>query len=251
MLNKKLGCYISVISHKRSVNVPKVSGLIGNATWIVGAGEKQHYRDAGAEFVVEGGGLCESRNLALVEAENLSVPCVQISDDLRKLEIAEWNGDKETKKTSRPISFEGAVNLILERMAAEKLMLGGVAPTANLFYYNKPTASNLFVIGDFIVVRPCGLYFDEGLKLKEDYDYTLQHFDKYGGALRCNDILAHFLHRTNAGGAVASRTSELEQKSIAHLKAKWPDLIVDNPRRPDEILISRKNLKLHETRRGP
>lgn len=238
MLNKRLNCFVTVISHLRSKNVPMLSQLIGNATWIVGKGEREAYEMAGAEFVDEGGGLCESRNHALKRAFALGVPCIQISDDLKKLELGFHDGDK---KKAKPISFEDAVSSILKTMDEHKLMLGGVAPTANLFYFNKEVSTNLFVIGDFIIVKPCQLFFDEKLKLKEDYDYTIQHFRKFGGAVRRNDILASFLHRTNAGGACASRTSKLEQESIAYLKKKWPNMIKDNPRRPDEILLARSS----------
>jgi hypothetical protein len=236
MLNKKTGCFHAVISHKRPQNVAAMGALIGNATWFVGAGEAQAYRDAGAEFVVEGGGLCASRNAALDHAFAIGAPCVELSDDLKKLQIAIPNGQKNVAGS---LSFAEAVTLMRRRLDDFGFKYGGVAPTANPYFFhaNRPVSTNLFVVGDFIIVAPSEPRFDENMRLKEDYDFTLQHMRAYGGVVRSNDILASFLHRTNAGGACAVRTSALEQESIAYLKQKWPGAIRDNSRRPDEILL--------------
>ena len=46
---------------------------------------------------------------------------------------------------------------------------GGVAPTANAFYFNpnRPVKTAAFIVGDFIYVHPNPRFFDENLKLKE------------------------------------------------------------------------------------
>ncbi len=239
MRQRETNAYIAVISHQRPQNVPKLSALIGNATWYVGKGEKQIYQNHGAERVVEGGGLCESRNMALRDSWALGLPCVQLSDDLRQLKIARVQKES-AREVSVNASFVEVVNHMLNRMKEADVRLAGIAPTANIFYFNpeKCVSKNLFIVGDFIIVDECDLFFDEKLRLKEDYDYTLQHLTKYGAVARCNDVLAHFLHRTNAGGACAVRTSALEKEMILYLKLKWgTDKIRDNGRRPDEILL--------------
>lgn len=229
---------VTVISHNRPLNVTKLEKLLGMpVTWIVGKGEGKIYRLAGAENVIEGGGLCASRNAALNLAADRNAICIQVSDDLKKLQIASIENEV---KRAHPIDFFAACELLVTRLCESPYLLAGVAPTPNLFYFNKPISEKLFIVGDFIAVDThCGLYFDEYMTLKEDYDYTLQHFQKYGGALRCNDILATFQHRTNHGGACDIRTSVMEQQMILHLKEKWPNDIRDNPRRPDEILLRR------------
>ena len=50
---------------------------------MVGKGEAEAYRRAGAAAVEEGGGLCASRNLALRLARAAGRHCVQVSDDIR------------------------------------------------------------------------------------------------------------------------------------------------------------------------
>jgi len=226
--------YIGVISHKRPKNVPKMEELCGPFTWYVGAGEAEAYIDAGAERVVESGGLCRSRNAILDDAFALDLPAIELSDDLRKLEIA------TAAKEKHDATLDDAVRLMFAAMDSTGSRLVGVAPTSNAFFFNpnKPVHTVAFVVGDLIAVRPTPLRFDEELRLKEDYDYTLQHVVKYGVIARCNSVLATFAHKTNKGGACDYRTTELEQQTIQQLRVKWPGLIKDNPRRKDEILLN-------------
>lgn len=234
MLNSQY--HIAVISHKRAKNVPKVSMALGNVHWYVGAGEAEEYRAHGAEFVTESGGLCRSRNHAMEDAFAAGKYCVEFSDDIGKVKEAYLDGEK---KRCRDIPIHIALDRVKKAMTDTGSYLGGVAPTANPFFWHpdKPVSTKNFIVGDFIMIKPCDLRFDEQLRLKEDYDYTLQHLQKYGSVARENGILAVFAHRTNAGGAVAYRTSKTEQEAIDYLKKKWPDNIRDNPRRPDEILM--------------
>ena len=53
-------------------------------TWVVATGEKEAYESAGAKHVIEGGGLMESRNLALDIAFDKGKACVQMPDDITK-----------------------------------------------------------------------------------------------------------------------------------------------------------------------
>ncbi len=226
--------YIGVISHKRPQNVQAMQKICGPVTWYVGKGEGPAYAAAGAYRVVESGGLCESRNAILDDAFKDDLVAIELSDDLKKLELA------TDAKTKHVIDFAQAVQAMQEAMDDTGAMLCGVAPTSNAFFFNpkKPVHTSAFVVGDLIMVRPTHLRFDEDLRLKEDYDYTLQHLVTYGLIARANRVLASFQHRTNAGGACDYRTSQLEQQTIAQLKAKWPGLIKDNTRRKDEILLA-------------
>lgn len=240
MRRKDLGdVFLTVISHARAANVQKMQALVGPCTWYVGEDEGQDYADADANVVVESGPLCVSRNVALRDAWNAGIPCVELSDDLTKVQLAEWS-DAKKKIVAVDTDFKTVVERVRAGMEQRGALLGGAAPTSNPFYSNveKPVHPSAFIVGDFIIVNPCDLLFDEEFTLKEDYDYTLQHIMSHGCVARRDDVLMSFQHRTNAGGAVAVRTAELEQKNIALLKAKWPSFIKDNPKRPNEILLS-------------
>ena len=226
--------YAGTISHKRSKNVAKMEDLCGPLTWYVGDGEGEAYRAEGASSVVESGGLCRSRNAILDDAFADGLPAVELSDDLKKIEVVHHAKEK------RPATFEDAVGLMFDALETTGTKLCGVAPTSNAFFYNpkKPIHKFAFIVGDMLLVLPSKLRFDEQLRLKEDYDFTLQHIAKFGGVARQNQVLATFAHRTNKGGACDYRTSELEQETIAQLKAKWPGMIRDNKRGKDEILLA-------------
>lgn len=225
---------VFIISKGRWDNVQAVQKLTGkNVTWLVANGEKVFYQAMGANNVVEAGGLMAARNQALDMAFANKRICVQLSDDIMRIKRG------LNKKESQTITFDEAIQIILKGMEQTKAMLGGVAPTANAFFTNFqiPVRTRHFIVGDFIVIKPTDLRFDTNMRLKEDYDYTLQHLDKYGAVARCDLVLAEFKHRTNAGGAVEYRTDDLEQETIEYLKQKWGDVVRDNPRRPNEILI--------------
>tara|TARA_Y100000593_G_C4300246_1_gene332961 strand:+ start:1573 stop:2298 length:726 start_codon:yes stop_codon:yes gene_type:complete len=238
MINKELDTYIGIISSKRFTNVSQMSQVVGNATWYVGKGEAGHYRAMGAEYVKESGGLCESRNQLLRDAWALDKPCLQLSDDLKGLGKAYICPKKKKKK--KKIDFYTSVKYMLHSLEGGAFM-AGVAPTSNPFFWqkDKPISEKNFIVGDMILVKPCDLYFDEQLKLKEDYDYTLQHLTKYGKVARVNYLLVDFQHRTNKGGAVAyrMRNKEAEKIAIKYLQDKWGEHIKLNTKRVDEILL--------------
>lgn len=231
--------YVGIISHLRAQNVPAMQQLVGDATWYVGHGEGEEYRRAGASYVVESGALCRSRNAILDDAFAHNAIALELSDDLKKIEYAI---DKENKNKTL-LSITDAIALMLEGAQKNGAMLVGTAPTNNAFFFNpaKPYHTQAFIVGDMILVKPTDLRFDERLKLKEDYDYTMQHIMKYGCVARVNSLLPTFLHRSNPGGACDYRNARREQRAIRFLKKKWPGFIVDNSRRPNEILLKIKS----------
>ena len=226
-----LKSFVTIISSGRPENVNNMRNKVGPATWIVGKGEAEAYRDAGALKVVEGGNLTQSRNLALKLAFTNNLNCIQLDDDLEKIEFV------LSKKEKKEVNFTQTAKYMLRELDNSDYKLAGVATTTNLYFFHKAFHYDAFIIGCFLIVKPNKLLFDENLNLKEDYDYTLQHCEEYGGALRCNRIMPHFKHYTNKGGVVEYRNPETEQKNIRRLKKKWPKFVKDNSKRDNEILI--------------
>lgn len=238
------GAVLSVISTRRAANVVGMTELVGPATWLVrddedAAAYAGQAKGAGLSIDIKvTGGLCETRNAGLDLAHEHEATAVQLSDDLRAVFRA--HGAVGSKSRRERITFPEAVALITDAMSAVGAMLGGCAPTDSLLNYNatRPLHTRAFIVGDFIVVRPCQLRFDTELKLKEDYDYTLQHVQKFGRVARVNSVLPRFIHRTNAGGACDFRTSTTEQDAIKVLRSKWGrKVIADHPRKADEVVL--------------
>jgi len=94
-----------------------------------------------------------------------------------------------------------------------------------------------FIIGTAMGIINRHLTFDEGLKLKEDYDYTMQHIKEYGGALRFNFVTVKAGHYSNKGGCVDYRTEQLESDACEVLLNRYPGKIIRNKLRKNEIII--------------
>jgi hypothetical protein len=231
----KTPLHVSIISARRPENVPLMHAYFRapeDVWWYVADGEADAYRAAGAANVVEGGGLMESRNFALEHAFAEDLHCVQLSDDLEWLRYA--------PTTSRAhwyeIPIEQAFKKLYRGLRSVGAYLAGAAATNNPYFAKRELNPKGFCLGDMIMVRPgCDLWFDENLRLKEDYDYTLQHLARFGRVARMERVLPSWSHRKNEGGAVAYRTSDIEQQTIQYLLSKWPGALREQHRRQDEV----------------
>lgn len=108
------------------------------------------------------------------------------------------------------------------------LKLWGFALAADYKFYREYSPfSTQGVIGANIVgIINTPLRFDARLKVKEDYDYAMQHIAKYGGALRFMKYGIDVIHLTNEGGCVSYRTKEVEMDAYNILKNKWGNKVV-------------------------
>lgn len=231
------GVFATIVSHQRPGNVAKMSAQVGPATWYVPKGQGAAYEAAGAPRVVEVDGmLVEQRNAALREAWGHGLPCLQMDDDLRWVKRVDASaGDKPT---ATRITMREAVGSMMERLQTTDSMLAGGPPTTNLFFYpGRRTSLDKFIIASIMLVKPCDLFFDPTLRLKEDYDYTLQHLTRFGQAARCDDLLFAFAHYSGKGGCTTYRTPAAEAAAAARLIEKWPGAVRMNPKRDNEVLL--------------
>jgi len=250
MLRKDLGAMLYVISTRRPNNVARIQSICGDATWIVSPGEEMDYKINGAKRVLSANGLCEARNLALMDANLFNEICFQISDDLMRIAIVKNPEKKITGKKYSDIknridktcSFSKAAKEMISQLKDSKFKLCGASTTYNFMnlFGMKMVQNNQFIIGDFFAVKPSKIRFDTKLKLKEDYDFTIQHWKAFGGVLRLNYIMPLFKHYDNQGGAVDVRSDNLEQEQIKYLMKKHKQLIKTNPKRKNEILLKLK-----------
>ena len=217
--------HLAIISSGRPKRVPAMQEhlgrLAGIETWYVGDGEAADYRYAGAKNVVEAGGLSASRNRALDVAFSMGMVCAQLDDDLTAVD---WCGDGITKHR---ITLERAIGLVQAGLG-NGAYFAGAAATDNAFFMPKkdgkpvPISDHVLIVSSFSCVAPNPLRFDEGMRLKEDFDMTIRHLKQFGKVARVNTVLAGFQHRTNLGGAVQYRTTEAEMEAIAYLQAAHP-----------------------------
>ena len=230
--------HIAVISSRRPGRVGKMQEHLGRlaqqAVWYVGKDEAGLYADEMVGTIVESGGLVASRNRALEDAFDEDLPCVQLSDDL--MWVKRRMGTDSILRTSLP----NAIEYILGILGSSGAKLGGAAATDNPYFAPAGISSWALIVGDLSIHLPNPIRYDPEMPLKEDFELSIQHLQAYGEVCRVNDIIPSWLHRTNAGGAVAYRTPELEQEAIDRIKELHPGWIRDNPRRNNEILLVKK-----------
>lgn len=70
------------------------------------------------------------------------------------------------------------------------------------------------------------LRYDEALPLKEDYDMTIQHLNKYRRVLRVNKFYYDVRQSTNVGGCASIRSFRREKQQFRALQEKWGSNIV-------------------------
>lgn len=222
---------IFVISARRTGNVAQVQESVPDCIWLVPDEEVKDYEKAGADKVIPAGNsLVSARNKALEIASDYY--CVQISDDLEALS---W---RKPDMSTQGKTITETAEMMVTQLAKSPYYLAGIAPTDNAYFATNRIAKKGFCIGDFFVVKPNSeIRFDDRFLLKEDYDFTLQHFTKYGGLLRFDFVLASFKHYSNQGGVVAYRNSQVEAEMISLLQKKWGKLVKLNPKRENEVLL--------------
>lgn len=223
--------------------------------WYVDEKSLARYKRLGFDAVKDGGSLCGARNKALEDAARLGKICCQVSDDIhrwqyctaKQLTTATGRDDDAANRARKKATI-----LVVSPLAAARFMvakmrsnsarpkLGGVYPNENIAraLFGPDCTTRSFILGDFFVSEPSSrIRFDKKLTLKEDYDFSAAHIQKYGAVLRCNRMWLSVKHRTNAGGACTVRNKLEEQKNIKILKKKWPRAIRNHTVKEDEVIL--------------
>lgn len=101
-----------------------------------------------------------------------------------------------------------------------------------------PFSFTSVIVGNFMGIVEDGQRFDERLKLKEDYDFSLQSLYKHRRILRFNKYAWAVEHHDTAGGCKAYRGFDTESQAIKTLQAKWGRKIVAvHPKKAYEIRV--------------
>lgn len=234
MLDKIHNLYITCISSGRPFRVKRCLKQYPPFTFYVKPSDVKLYQACGARNIVAvDGTLVDQRNKALEDAWNRGAICVQLDDDLKKIGFAKDNQNKHVEKTT----VESALDYMLFKLRETNFKLAGKAPTANAYYYRKEITTKSFVISQMMMIRSCDVKFDPLASGKEDYDYTLQHIEKYGGVCRCDKVLAEFDVYKAPGGLQQFRTGANQKALVDYLLKKWKGKLFPNAKRPGEVLI--------------
>lgn len=235
---------ITCISHRRPENIKSIFETTGTKDvvfFVNDEKDKKDYLHNGAKEVYIGGGLVGNRNKALDYCFSKNLICVQIDDDLKYISLNDFTGKRTGIKNIKVIDV---IKDLMPDFISEKYMYAGFPPIANPFFVMKEKDYNKVITAPITFTKPNKLRFDSNISLKEDYDLTLQHIETYGGCIRYGKYLFDFKRYKNSGGVQSYRTEEKEKETVKYLKEKWGACILDNPKRKNEILLSKKSKEI-------
>lgn len=156
------------------------------------------------------------------------VVCI-VDDDLKNIESFKVNGtfgyERKVVKADEFVDFVDFYSSICQQMGYK---LWGVNCNSDALSYRHytPFCTTTFIGGPFSVHLKNDIRYDEALPLKEDYDLTLQHMNKYRGALRVQKYHYNCKQSVQAGGCATYRSMMREKEQFELLQSKWGSEIV-------------------------
>lgn len=179
------------------------------------------------------GNLCRIRNYILDKEFERGMDVVLIvDDDLGKLERYKKSAKSLFGYEKEKIEADELL-LLIEKYSIMAMDIGayfwGVMcnPDAMSYRHCTPFSTTAYIGGPFQChIKGSILRYDESLPLKEDYDMTLQHMNKYRCVLRVNYIHYICKQSENMGGCAMYRNREREEQQLTALENKWGSKIV-------------------------
>jgi hypothetical protein len=171
------------------------------------------------------GNMGKVRNWMLTHCDDEHL--IMLDDDVK------YMGHMRADGSDRALTAEEAMELFEQGfILAEDLgvKLWGVNLQADPMFYREytPFSTQSPVLGPFggHILRDNPLRYDENIGLKEDYDFYLQHIQRFHKVLRMN--MYHYMagHIVGEGGCIAHRTMEKEVKQLQYLLKKWGSSVV-------------------------
>ena len=228
--NNELKIVICCPSYKR----PKVETLqyIPDIKIYVDAAEYDEYCrvNPGANIVkcAKGiqGNIARVRNY-IIDCEfkkGADVVCI-VDDDMREIMYYEQN-------TSHKLHSEDLMSFIYKYSILAMDMgckLWGINVNSDKQCYREynPFSTVSPVFAPFSChIKGSDIRYDVDIPLKEDYDFFIQHMNKYRKVLRVNKYFYNVRQSEQAGGCAAMRNIEEEEEELLLLQKKWGSKIV-------------------------
>lgn len=216
-------------SYKRAEGV-KTHKLLPDVIYVVAEFEAEKYQERGYNVEVipdkVQGNVARVRNY--IADRLLGDFGIMIDDDIEAIKrwtFVEGKPYCYKMKTAEILEFfENAQYMAIESQV--KLFGVNIIGDKGSYRDYTPLSYTNWISGSLMGIFKNPLSFDESMPLKEDYDYCLQHLNKYRKLLRFNFI--HLVKRDhgNKGGCADMRTVLMEKKQMALFKQKWGSIVV-------------------------
>lgn len=217
--------FYGIISKGRASRVKEQESITTKGVWFVPLDEVEDYQKQGADVIGVDGGLCEARNACLEMAFQYNKKCLMTDDDLKG--FIQFTNMKHSFK----VSFKTLVEDMLRVLDGSPFYVAGCSTSSNAFWYNPntPISTKGELVSSLLLVKPSTPRFDTALKVREDYDFALQHKKEYGAIVRLNFLYVnHHMAIYDKKGKLKStidggldKSLEKEKEAYEHLFKKW------------------------------
>lgn len=150
---------------------------------------------------------------------------VIMDDDLKGIYYYEGLERKEINKEEY-LWFIEKYSILAKELGA-KFWGVNLNQDKQLYREHTPFSTISPILGPFgVFLKGNECRYDERLRLKEDYDMSLQQLNKYRKILRLNKFFYICKQSEQKGGCAAYRNIEREKEQLALLRKKWGSKIV-------------------------
>lgn len=241
---------VCVPSYKRPDGV-KTLEYLPFAKIYVDESEAEAYQNANPDATIVScekgiqGNLCRIRNHILdTEFANGADVVLLLDDDLKGVYRYENNLPARLIRTEDFLEFLAHHSLLCSEFGFYFWGMN-VNPDKQNYREYTPFSTVSYIGGPFQChLKGSEIRYDENLFLKEDYDITIQHCNKYRGCLRLNAYHYQAKQSVNAGGQANFRNRDVEEAQNQLLEKKWGTAIVR--RDSSDRSHSRKKDKKHK-----
>lgn len=206
-MQDKINGAINVVipSYNRANVIQRGARYFPYAKYVVPESQKAAYAQAvGQDRVVaipdkHDGNIARKRNWIL---RNIKRPLLMIDDDVEHLDMTEGMREKQklTAEQAEAVIVHG-FNLAYDWDC--KLWGINVNTDGRNYQQYKPFTLTQVILGPFQGHFEHGVFCDERMDTKDDYDMSLQILAAYGKLLRLNKYSYHCKHGKNKGGIVS------------------------------------------------
>jgi len=178
-------------------------------------------------------GLMEQRNF-ITQCYPEDTILISMDDDVKSIDLPS-------------LSFQGLIQVALERLRTLKGGLFGVLPNDDARRYCEKTTTHLaFILGSFHIYRN---HKDIVLSCPEKHDYerSIQYFQRYGEVYRYRGGGIQTTYRKGDGGLNASDRRSRQEDGIKILLQKYPEYVKrrDKKGNPDVLLDWRATKRMY------
>lgn len=172
------------------------------------------------------GSLCRVRNYILDQEFKKGADVVVLLDDDLK-GIYYWEKCERQEITADEFLWFIEKYSILAMELGAKFWGVNLSQDKQLYREHTPFSTVSPICGPFqVFLKDCDIRYDERLPLKEDYDLSLQHLNRYRKILRLNKFFYICKQSEQKGGCAAYRNIEREKEQLSLLRKKWGSGIV-------------------------